>query len=333
MMNYLVIDDTHIQIENGVLGEVSSFQTYHSGELESVKLNGKNMIVTHVGELVPAYTHTPRRKNKPSVEFYKSGMVKALMLEEQIEVETPIGSLPAEQVTFYATGELHRLFVTNGQISGFWTEEEEKQHSIPLTFEFDFSSFSAYLSSICFYKSGSIQSITLYPGESIILKTPAGEVETGIGFSLYESGKLESVEPKAPILIQTPIGKFDAFNPDAIGIHAESNSIIFDEKGRLSAFSTADNKVLVQTDKEEFMILKPMETMHPLHDDETVRIAMKIVFDFEADCVSVKADKEYVFSMKTTKFTIQQIETQQMGCSPTDCANCSMCNSKNNIMK
>lgn len=329
MMNYLAIDNSHIQIEHGILGDVMSFQTYPSGELESVKLSGKNMIVTHAGELVPAYTQTPRRKNKASIEFYKSGTVKAVMLEEQAEVETPIGSIPAEHVTFYPTGEIHRVFIINGQISGFWSEEDEKNYNIPLTFEFDYTCFQAYLTSICFYKSGTIKSITLYPGESISVNTPAGQIETEIGFSLYESGELESVEPKETILIQTSIGQFSAFDSEAIGIHADNNSIRFDKEGRLTAFSTIENKVLVQTAQEEFLILKPMEKAHPLHDNERIRIAMKVAFNLDANTVTIASDEESTFPLETTKFTVCKLESDHMGCTPADCARCSLCNSKN----
>ncbi len=327
MMNYMVIDEKHIQIEHGILGEVSSFHTYPTGELESVKLAGENMVVTYAGELVPAYTETPRRKNKPSLEFHKNGLVKAVMLEEQKEIETPIGVLPVEHVVFYPTGELHRVFITNGQISGFWSEEDEKQFNIPLNFEFEFGKFTAYLSSICFYQTGEIKSITLYPGEKVVLNSPAGEIETGVGFSLYEDGSLESIEPSSQIVIDTPIGRFMAYNPDALGIHAESNSVRFDSRGRLTEFTTVDNKILVQTDASEFFILKPEEGVHPLYDDQMVKKPMNIKFDFEKDIVTIQSDKAREFSMKTTEFIIHTIESDTMGCSPIDCASCSMCNS------
>lgn len=327
MMNYLVIDESHVQMEFGILGEVSSFQTYPSGELESVKLTGKNMIVTHAGELVPFYTESQRRKHKPSVEFHKNGVIKAVMLEEQSEVESPIGTLPAEYVTFYPTGELHRIFVSDGQISGFWSEEEERKCNIPLSFEFDFGSFSAYTNGICFYKSGDIKSITLYPKEAITVNSPAGEIETGIGFSLYESGELKSVEPKTALPLHTPIGTFSASDPDAVGVHADSNSVVFDEKGRLTAFSTVEDRIMVQTEEEEFLILEPQEKQHPLYDDRKVRTAMKVIFDFEEDTVRIENGSVYTYPMEGTGFTVQKLPTDTLGCSPADCANCSLCNS------
>ncbi len=327
MMNYIQIDENHIQMSSGIFGDVTSFGKYPSGEIESIRLAGKNMVVTHAGEMVPAYTETPRRKNKPSVEFYKDGMIKGILMEEQTEVLTPIGELPAEHVTFYPTGEVHRVFITDGQISGFWSEEDEKQHSIPLNFSFDFTEFTAYLNGLCFYKDGSIKSVTLFPGEKISIETPAGVLETGIGFSLYENGDLKSVEPIEPILINTPIGDFMAYDPDAVGVHADTNSMCFDEQGRMNSFKTVDHKLLIQTDQEEFLMMKPLERMHSLYDDVKVRIPITISFDFDQDTVKIVADSVREFSMKATKFIVKTIESDSLGCTPIDCATCSLCNS------
>lgn len=332
MMNYIAIDETHIQIEFGILGDVSSFQTYSSGELQGVKLRGKNMIMTHAGELVPAYTETDRRKNKPSVEFHKNGIIKAVMLEEQSEIETPIGTLPAEYVTFYPTGEINRVFVSDGQISGFWSEEDERNFNIPLSFEFDFTKFTARLNGICFYKSGDIKSITLYPGEKVSLRTDAGELDTAIGFSMYEDGTLKSAEPAEAILINTPIGRFSAFDPNALGVNADSNSLGFDIYGRVISFSTVSNRIAVQTAESEFFIFQPEQKQHPLYDDMKITYAMKVSFDFENDTVTIAAEEPHTFKISECGFTVQSIRTDLFGCTPEDCASCSLCRSKNNAV-
>ncbi|BCJ97614.1 hypothetical protein [Anaerocolumna chitinilytica] len=339
MVNYMVVDDSHIQIANGIFGEVTSFQTYPSGELESLKLEGKNMVVTHAGELIPAYTETPRRKNTPSVEFYKNGMMKAVMLEEQSEVVTPIGEIPAEKITFYPSGEVHRVFITDGKISGFWTEEEEKNHNIPLTFEFDFTSFTAYLSAINFYQSGAVRSITLYPGERVLINTPAGEMETAIGFSLYESGELESVEPAAPVRIATPIGYLSAYDSNALGVHADENSLKFSAEGKLLSIKTEENRIIIQSDKgsqDKFYsteIWKPVLKPHPLHDDVMTSEAMKISFDWEQDTVTLISEQEATYPIQGTRFVVGKADSGQMGCTPSDCGSCFLCGERNTTMK
>ncbi len=326
MMNYMVLDEEHIQMEFGIIGAVTSFRKYPSGELESVNVSDMNMVVTHAGELIPAYTTTARRKQKPSITFSRSGLIKSVHMEEQTEIETPIGTLPAEYVTFYETGEVHRVFVTDGQISGFWSEEDEMEYVIPLTFEFDFAKFTARTNGICFYRSGAIKSITLYPGEEIELQTPAGKMKTKIGFSLYENGELESVEPSSEVLINTPIGMFTASDSMAVGVNADKNSIKFNESGVLVSFKTSDQRVVVTTDEGSFKIFMPVEVPHPLLDDMPMLLPMEINFDFKKDTVTIKTDKTGEFSMEKDKFVVSQLPKDGPGCSPVDCATCSICN-------
>ena len=326
MMNYLLLDPSHIQMEFGILGEISSYHVYPSGELESVNLAGKNMVLTHAGELVPTYQETPRRKKKPSIAFYENGMIKAVALEKQSEVETPIGTLPAEYLTFYPMGELHRVFISDGQLSGFWTEEEEQKYAIPLSFSFSFAEFQARLNGICFFPTGEIKSITLYPQEDISVMTPAGEVETQIGFSLYKSGEIRSIEPKSGTLIMTPIGELSAVDPDASGINADSNSLSFDEQGRILTVKTTQSKIMVQTHDARFFMLESQEKPHPLFDDQMIRSAMQIAFDYETETVKITNEKSMEFSLKKDRFLVKQTEADEIGCSPMDCAGCSLCN-------
>ena len=239
MKNFNLLENKLLQLPSGVFAGVESYACYPDGELEGIKLSEKNMLVTHVGELIPSYTETNRRKNKFSVEFYKGGMIKAIALNDVQEIQTPIGEFPAELVTFFETGELNRFFPLDGKIGGMWSEQEEKALTIPLSFDLPFTSFTAIINGIAFYKSGNIRSITLFPGETVRIATKYGEISTRNGFSLYESGNLESLEPAVPTLIKTPTGALNAFDPDAVGINADVNSLVFDETGEIIALNPA----------------------------------------------------------------------------------------------
>ena len=239
MKNFNLLEKNMLQLPSGVFAGVESYACYPGGELEGVKLSEKNMLVTHAGELIPFYTETHRRKNKFSVEFYKDGMIKAIALNEVQEIQTPIGEFPAELVTFFETGELKRFFPLDGKVSGMWSEQEEKTMAIPLSFDLPFVSFTAIISGVAFYQSGNIRSITLFPGETVRIATNYGEIPTRNGFSLYESGKLESLEPAEPTVIRTPTGSLNAFDPDAVGINADVNSLVFDEEGEIIAMNPA----------------------------------------------------------------------------------------------
>lgn len=322
MQNMMIIDTDKIQTSYGIFGGVTAYDVYDTGELKSVILSEKNMLVTHAGELVPAYTENTRRKYKPSVEFYKSGMVKSVALENQQELITPIGDFPAELITFFDTGEINRIFPLDGKISGFWSEEDEKGLNIPFNFELGFTDFSAMLSSICFYKSGDIRSITLFPAEKISVNTKYGEISVRNGISLYESGELESCEPMLPTLLSTPIGKITAYDNEALGINADSGSLVFDENGELKSLITTVNKIAVQTENGELIMYKPKVIPSLCDDNEESVQGLKI--NFSTNGISFN-DEVKVYSYEESGFTVMSFSNGFPTCSPSNCANCSLC--------
>lgn len=323
MKNYLLLESGYIQTTYGVFAGVDAISTYPGGEMESLRLSERNVIMTEIGELIPAYTENSRRKNKVSVEFDRQGLVIGVLLEEQQEVRTPIGELPAERVKFYSTGELYRLFVLDGQISGFWSETDERELNIPLSFDLGFTSFRAMLNGICFYRDGGIRSITLFPGERITIMTPLGEVETVVGLSLYESGELCSVEPAEPVLIETPIGRLTAYDIDQNGLNADSNSLVFTKDGRISGLMTCDNLIHVQTQEGIMKTFAPKEKTHPLYDDAVTVAGMNVGFDYQKNTAIIDGHE---FSLSECGFTTGLFIRSGTHCTPADCANCSVCN-------
>lgn len=315
-----------IQSPFGVLYGISSSSIYPSGKIKDIILNEKNMIVTHIGELIPFYSEeTSRRKYKSSVSYHENGMIKSVSLDEQTEVITPIGEFPAELVTFYDSGELKRIFILDGKISGFWSEEDERGLNIPFSFEFEFSEFSAMLIGICFYKGGDIKSLTLFPGELINISTKEyGEFSVRIGFSLFESGMLKSLEPSVPTAIKTPIGEINAYDINAIGVNADSNSVNFDEEGRLLSLITSSDKIAVQKPDGVMRFFVPIETTNMDEDDSAEIIPLKLEFDYENNSVTITDEKSYSFSISDCKFNIFK-GTVSSECSPSDCANCNLC--------
>jgi hypothetical protein len=323
--NFILLDDTAIQLPCGVFAGVESYVCYPGGELEGIRLSEKNMLVTHAGELVPAYTETHRRKVKYSVEFHKNGMIKAVSLDEQQEIQTPIGEFPAELVTFFETGELRRFFPLDGKISGLWSEEEEKSLAIPFSFDLSFTQFTAVITSAGFYKSGNIQSITLFPGETAAAQTKYGEIIARNGFSLHESGGLESLEPLQQTHIQTPIGVIAAFDPNAIGVNADSNSLVFDESGRITALVTAGSRVMVQTEAGRALMFAPREIINPLDDETVITDGLAISFDYDAGSVTFgRGGGSSTFSLDKNGFSVIPCGGFATMCSPADCAGCSL---------
>lgn len=323
MNGYLDLGNGQIQMPFGILGGVSSVRKSLSGALQAVSLTENNVIVTHAGELYAAYTQTPRRKHKPSVEFYENGLVKAVALENQQDVLTPVGEMPAELVTFYESGELHRVFPVDGQVSGFWTEEEEREMNVPLTFDFGFSVFTAMLSSLCFYKSGAIKSVTLYPGEIITVKTPLGSFSVRHGFSLYETGELRSFEPAVPVHIQTPVGMLTAFDTMSVGVSADHNSVTLSDDGRVIGVKTGANRIMAQTGDGPVRWHAPVQKPHPCSDELPFYQPLELAFEDET--ATITDNEPHSYPLAASHFSVSAFRGGPMGCSPADCANCSLC--------
>jgi len=316
--------DGIIKLANGVLSGVDSYSCYPGGELLGVKLSVKNTLATNAGDLVPAYTETHRRKNKYSVEFYQSGAIKKIALEEVQKVKTPLGEMPAELIIFFESGDVKRVFPLDGKISGMWSEQEEKALASPLSFELPFAAFSAIIGGIAFFQSGAIRSITLFPGETVPVSTKYGEIKAHNGFSMYESGKLESLEPSVPFEIQTPIGTIKAYDPNALGINADINSLVFNEDGKVTALTTVFNSVGVKTADGRLLLFAPREVVNPLDDETMITDGLKISFDYKTNTVQfTEGEKTAVFTISESSFAITAYAALEFKCS-SDCASCSL---------
>ncbi|AKB32817.1 hypothetical protein MSSIH_2127 [Methanosarcina siciliae HI350] len=279
------------------------------------------MIRTKYGDLVPQYGDPGvRKKQLKALSFYKSGKIKNISLEQQTEINTSIGTFPAELVTFFEDGSLNSLFPLNGQISGFWSEEEEGALAQKYDFTFPFGSFSAKIIGLRFYPDGKVRSLILWPNERIIIDTPAGKIPIRVGFKLYEDGSIESAEPAKPVPVETPIGTINAYDANALGIEADKNSLGFERNGRLTSLSTFDI-ISVKTGSGEKRVTFPKLKPGLTDDYEKVPIKLRFV----EDSVTIddgKQANEYRISDTTFKITGGDY-TEQTSCG--DCAQCKIC--------
>ncbi|MDR1542061.1 MAG: hypothetical protein LBU32_29610 [Clostridiales bacterium] len=328
MQNYIVQDKETIKMPCGTFSGVCSAASYPSGELEGIRLNAGNAVPTGAGLLIPAYEETPRRKFKYSVEFHKNGMVKAVALNSQQEISTPLGDFPAELVTFYDTGEINRFFPLDGKISGFWSEEDEMSLAVPLSLDLGFTQFKAAVNGIAFWKSGGVRSISIYPGEIIKARTLYGSIRTRRGLSLYESGELESLEPASPFFLKTPIGRLAAFDPNASGMHADSCSLGFEPDGRVKKLTASSNRIKHQAPGEKAQVFEPAEALSMLDDESTEIVGLELLFDYVKNQASILKDGvSWTFPMNEKDFSIEFLyrEASSFSCSQSSCAACHLC--------
>lgn len=308
------------QTKYGNLSGCIDPEYYAGGSMKNCGLTERNELPLECGTLVPQYSEAEvRRKRIKSIGFYPNGSVQRIALEKQTEVLTPIGEFPAELLTFYENGSIKRIFPLNGKISAYWSETDEGKLAVPMCFEFDFGNFSAKIISVHFYPGGEIQSVTLFPGEVISLRTPVGNVSVRTGFSLYESGGLKSVEPASPVLVPTKIGKLTAYDCGAIGIHADENSLKFSESGEITGITTSTEKIIVQREGIPLTSVAPITKPSPLDENEFITIPVTV--RLENGIVSLTGDQEDTFPLETSAFTV--IQRQNTAC--TSCSDCSIC--------
>lgn len=223
----------------GGLNHISFDFYYENGVLKECLCEEKSALETSIGSLIPKYyREEARAKNRNSVTFYKSGKLKSIYLQEQITIPAPLGPAKAEFITFYEEGSIHRIFPRYGQISGFWSEEEELEMLEPCTEILNGIQFKHKISCFCFYPSGKLKSITLGKGEIINITTPIGTMSARVGISFHENGVIASVEPNKPEVVKTPIGPMVAYDNAPIGIHGDINSVKFTQEGQIFSIKT-----------------------------------------------------------------------------------------------
>ncbi|MFA9380068.1 MAG: hypothetical protein ACERKO_03305 [Acetanaerobacterium sp.] len=311
-----------LQTQYGALTGVALANYYDDGTLKDCVLGERNVLTLPCGALVPQYGEEHvRRKNSKSLSFFRSGALKAALLEEQQGLSTPMGEFPAELVTFYETGEMRRVFPLNGKLSGYWSEQDESQLAFPFQFEFSFGTFAAKIVGLHFYQSGALKSLTLFPGEVVTLATPIGDIAVKTGFSLYESGALRSVEPAQPVVVMTDIGPLAAYDCNALGIHADSNSLCFYEQGGLYRLTSSSDRIAAISENGKMTLFAPLHSTN-LPDEEAPEV-IPLTLTFEEDKITIADDTPHVFDPKTARLnSLPYLREDGMSCSPSDCASC-----------
>lgn len=306
----------------GELKEISQYSTYTDNQLRDCVINKRSELITPLGILVPQYEHTGiRRKHTYSVSFFPGGTISRIALQEQTTVETPIGKLPAELITFYENGSIKKLFPLNGHISGYWSEDDEYNLAEEFFFDFPFGSIKTRIIGICFYENGAVRSLTLWPNEVITINTPIGEQRVRIGFSLYHDGSLQSFEPARPINVMTPIGLINCFDANASGISGDKNSLNFYEDGNIKALITSSTKITVTENNNIAKAYYPAY-VREMYESELYFRPLEI--DFAKDKIRFNKQDEYI--MEKCSFKVEPCEKQlQNSCS--NCSSCRQCSS------
>lgn len=298
------------------------------GKLLACQFQKENVIHYEENEFVPRYSSPDARtKARYAMEFYPSGNLKSIYLEKATFIKTSIGQLQAEFVTFYETGELLRVFPVYGQISGFWSEKEEKELLPEIHVSINGHDYHGKFSCICFYPSGAVKSLTIWPDEFIEVETNYGPVKVRYGICFYESGTIRSLEPAIPIVIPHANGSFIAYNQQAVGVSGDFNSLCFHTNGEVeSLYSSLTGLEVKDRRTNEVTKLAPKIVPSPMDPTKKTVLPVKYRFGEESIQITDSAGSSITYSNLEYEWNAIQIveNLPYVGC--CGCSECSDCN-------
>ena len=278
-----------LRTKYGNIEDYQNLETFPSGQPSSVVFTGHFEIDTPAGVIIPQYAveEHGRQALKP-VTFYTNGNLRKVPLQDASYITTRYGRLSAEMVIFHDDGSVKKLFPLNGKLSGYWGEQDEYTLAEDLALQLPSGPVEARVISITFFPSGSIRSLTLWPGETIEAATPAGRLQARVGISFYEDGAVRSVEPAGPSPVETRIGTIYAYDNDPLGIVGDVNSLKFDESGRVTTLSTTTSAIRVTDPSGNQFLYTPLEKAGLCSDLTTVTVPL--VIEFTGDTVRFGKD-------------------------------------------
>ena len=291
----------------GDLSGVEFRSLFSNGKMDGCLVTEANSLKTPYGTLVPQYEAEDmgRRTVKP-MYFYKDGSLKSISLQSQTILETPVGRIPAELVTFHNNGSIKRIVSLDGKLSGFWSWKNEFALAEEITFNSPLGTLTAKLIGLQFYESGALKSITLWPGQTLTVRTPMGEIIVRKGLAFYESGAIRSFEPQKKIDISTPIGIITSWDNEPNGIHGDINSVQFAEDGSIEALSTVDHAVHVRVREESAELFHPGVKNNVCGDERKVSVPMKV--RFAKSQVMFHDNPKFTFDLEHTSFEIRTMD-------------------------
>jgi hypothetical protein len=293
-----------VSTKYGVIKDYLNLKMHRSDLPASILLTGYTEFKTPYGTLIPQYeVEDLGRKEHKYILFHSNGTARKVPLQDAQDIETKYGTIPAEMLLFYNDGTLKKLFPLTGKLSGYWTEENEFALAENLSLALPSGDITAKVISLGFFKSGSIRSVTLWPGEIVSVNTPAGNIETRTGISFYEDGCIKSLEPLIPTAVETAIGTVEAYDNDPDGVSGDINSLNFDRDGNVSSLYTTSSKVTVTIDSDTEKTYQPTETASLC--SESVKVAVPLKIEFIGNKVRFNQRDDAVYDIAACSFKIE----------------------------
>jgi len=311
-----------IQTRYGLIPTAVPVERFPDGSVKTCQPCARAVLATPSGELVPQFsTDDARRKTVVPVVFYEDGSLRAVSLETRTAIATPAGPVLAEFATFHKNGAPHRVFPLNGRMTAYWGEEDEAALAEPIAVETPVGGITARMLCLRFAPDGRLLGLTLWPGESAVVETPCGLVTARIGLSFYPDGALRSIEPARPTPVNTSIGTILAFDPDAVGVSGDENSLMFAEDGTLAGVSTIQNSVTAKRADGSSEELRPemRESLCGNSEREPVPMALRF-FEDRLEIIRVPGEPPRVLPLAGTVFSAKRLLFDLSAMTPLSCS-------------
>lgn len=304
--------------EYGPISDLVNYNLYENGILKDCTNKHPNILKTKYGDLIPQYNYIDvRRKYIKSLSFFPDGKLSRISLNEQTPIKTSIGIIKAELITFYPNGNINRIFPLNGQLSGYWDEEQEYELTSDINFSFPIGNFVSRATGIYFYENGHVKGLSLWTNETIQINTPIGNQSIRLGLSLYENGNIKSFEPNSPLSVLTPIGHILAFDANDYLFFKECKSVNFYENGTIESIMTSKSKITVFDHNKNIHTYEP-RCYDNFDDGDFYIYPLKI--SFSNNTVSFNDSDNFIIDKCT--FTIDELSLHSNPLCKHDCSAC-----------
>lgn len=267
----------------GRMGVLGGLERYPDGTVRALIPAPGTVADTPLGAFEARHSAVDeRKKTGASLEFHPGGELRSIILEERAVVATPAGEVLAEQLIFYPGGELARVFPLCGRTSAYWSAEDEAGLMAPFAAATPAGRLTARFMSLAFDAAGRMRSLTLWPGETVDMDTPAGRMAVRIGAAFYPDGAVRSVEPGRPTPVETPVGRVLAYDPDATGICGDVNSLGFFAWGGISRAAVLRTALAGREASGEVREVRPVFRESLCGTTEMEPVAMRLDFSRES---------------------------------------------------
>ncbi|MDC7226382.1 MAG: hypothetical protein PQJ61_06430 [Spirochaetales bacterium] len=236
------------------------------------RMEDRMKLRTSVGTLVPSsFLKKDGSRTDPRISYFPSGELKSVTLEESAFIKTSVGVFSSERVAFYRSGKLRKIFPQTGfpgRNSSGAVDIDTLAGTINVEPEY-----------LQFYETGEIKRIVFQPSEVVELYTPAGMIKARKGVFFHRNGTVARCEPAAETIVQTPIGRITAYNPDPESSLVGGETLAFNEDGRLTSVCTVKNIIVQNPGSSNERLLSPDTIQSYCDEDSYILLPLNIRFE------------------------------------------------------